>query len=94
MTRHQLYPAGRVLIASMVAKGWIELQSDAHLLQDTAGRSGDENHPDKIRDFQSRSPGHISDGGAPAVILLGRRAISWLRLKAYRLTAEQSLQRM
>ena len=28
MTLHQLYPAGRILIASMVAKGWIELQPD------------------------------------------------------------------
>ena len=28
MTLLQLYPAGRMLIASMVAKGWIELQPD------------------------------------------------------------------
>ena len=28
MTLLQLYPAGRILIASMVAKGWIELQPD------------------------------------------------------------------
>ena len=27
MTRHQL-PAGRILIASMIAKGWIKLQPD------------------------------------------------------------------
>lgn len=28
LTLHQLYPAGRILIAGMVAKGWIELQPD------------------------------------------------------------------
>lgn len=28
LTRLQLYPAGHILIASMVAKGWIELQPD------------------------------------------------------------------
>jgi hypothetical protein len=27
MTRHQL-PAGRILISSMIAKGWIKLQPD------------------------------------------------------------------
>jgi hypothetical protein len=43
---------------------------------------------------QSRSPGHISEAGPSAVILLGRSAISWLHLKTYRRTAEQSLQRM
>jgi hypothetical protein len=31
----QLYPAGRLLINSMVAKGWIEKQSRANLLQNT-----------------------------------------------------------
>jgi len=28
LTLLQLYPAGRILIANMVAKGWIELQAD------------------------------------------------------------------
>jgi hypothetical protein len=28
MTLHQLYPAGRIVITNMVAKGWIELQPD------------------------------------------------------------------
>lgn len=28
LTLHQLYPAGRILIANMAAKGWIELQAD------------------------------------------------------------------
>ena len=28
LSLYQLYPAGRLLIASMVAKGWIELQPD------------------------------------------------------------------
>ena len=28
MTRNQLYPAGQILIANMVAKGWIALQPD------------------------------------------------------------------
>ena len=36
----------------------------------------------KRKQFQSRSPGHISEAGVSAELLFGRRAISWPRLYA------------
>jgi hypothetical protein len=45
LSLQQLYPAGRLLIKSMVAKGWIEKQPDGRTYCTHRRANSDENHP-------------------------------------------------